>query len=78
MNNRAALFAHSIQCLSSTVMVMMSPMNPYIDASVAVMSTDRRSYFEKNVFLAVVYPPLGVRSVAPAVLFSFGINNLRE
>ena len=39
MTNRAALFARSIQCSSSTVMVMMSLMNPSIDASVAVMST---------------------------------------
>ena len=39
MNNRAARFARSIQCLSSTVMVMMLLMNPSVDASVVVMST---------------------------------------
>ena len=39
MTNRAALFAQSIQCLSSTVMVMMPSMKPSIDASVAVIST---------------------------------------
>ena len=39
MTNRAALFARSIQCLSSTVMVTMLSMHPSIDASVAVMST---------------------------------------
>ena len=39
MTNRAAIFARSIQCSSSTVMVMMLSMNPSIDASVAVMST---------------------------------------
>ena len=43
MTNRAALFARSIQCLSLTVMVMMSSMNPSIDASVDVMSTDKGS-----------------------------------
>ena len=60
MTNRATLLACSIQCLSSTVMVMMSQMNPYIDASVAVMSTDRGSAFSIW-FPTVVYPPLGVR-----------------
>ena len=44
--NRAALFAQSIQCSSSTVMVMMSLIIPYIDASVAVMSTDEVSDVE--------------------------------
>ena len=43
MNNRAALFARSIQWLSSTVMVMMSSMKPSIDASVAVISTAKGS-----------------------------------
>ena len=43
MTNRAALFVRSIQCLSSTVMAMMSLMNPSIDASVAVMSTAKGS-----------------------------------
>ena len=38
MTNRASLFARSIQCLSSTVMVMIALMNPSIDASVAVIS----------------------------------------
>ena len=39
MNNRAAIFAHYIQCLSLTVMVMMSLMNTSIDTYMAVMST---------------------------------------
>ena len=39
MTNRATLFARSIQCLSSTVTEMMSLMNPFIDASMAMMST---------------------------------------
>ena len=43
MTNRAALFARSTQCLSSTIMVMMSLMNPSIDVSVAVMSTAKGS-----------------------------------
>ena len=43
MTNRAVLFARSIQCLSSTVMVMMSFMKPSIDASVAVISTAKGS-----------------------------------
>ena len=47
MTNRAALLAHSIQCSPSTVMVMMSSMNPSIDASVAVMPTTRGSAFAR-------------------------------
>ena len=43
MSNRAALFPRSIQCLSSTVMVMMSSMNPSIDASLDFMSTAKGS-----------------------------------
>ena len=43
MTNRAVLFARSIQCLSSTVMVRMSLMNPSIDASVDVISTAKGS-----------------------------------
>ena len=43
MTNIAALFAQSIQYFSSTVMVMMSLMNPYIDASVSVISTTKGS-----------------------------------
>ena len=43
MTNRAAIFAQSIQCSPSTVMVMMSSMNPSIDSSVAVMSTAKGS-----------------------------------
>ena len=39
MTNRAALFARSIQCSSSAIMVMMSSMKPSIDASVALIST---------------------------------------
>ena len=39
MTNGAALFEQSIQCPSSTVMVMTSSMKPSIDASVAVIST---------------------------------------
>ena len=41
MTNRAALFLQSIQCSSSTVMVMMSLTNPSIDDSVDVMSSDK-------------------------------------
>ena len=43
MTNRAALFARSIQCLSSTVMVMMLLINSFIDASMDVMSTSKGS-----------------------------------
>ena len=43
MTNRAAPFARSIQCLSSTIMVMNPLMNPSIDSSVSVMSTDKGS-----------------------------------
>ena len=39
MTNGAAIFARSIQCLLSTVMVMILSMNTSIDASVDVMST---------------------------------------
>ena len=39
VTNRAALFARYIQCFSSTVMVIMSLMNPSIYASVSVIST---------------------------------------
>ena len=39
MTNRAALFARSIQCLSLTVIVMMSSIIPSIDASVDIVST---------------------------------------
>ena len=39
ITNRAALFTRSIQCSSLSIMVMMLSMNPYTDASVAVMST---------------------------------------
>ena len=46
MSNRAALLARSVQCSSSTVMVMMSLVNPYIDDSVAVMSTANGSVVE--------------------------------
>ena len=41
ITNRAALFAQSIQCSLSTVVVMMSSMKPSIDASVVVISTDK-------------------------------------
>ena len=47
MNNRAALFTCSIQCLSSTVMVTIFSMNPSIDASVSVISTARGSDFAR-------------------------------
>ena len=50
MTNRAALFARSIQCLSSPVMLMMTLMNPYIDSYMAVIPTDRGSTFTKMVF----------------------------
>ena len=43
MTNRAVIFSQSIQCSPSTVMVMMSSMNPSIDSSVAVMSTTKGS-----------------------------------
>ena len=43
MTKKATLFARSIQCLSSTVMVMMSSMKPSIDASMALISTDKGS-----------------------------------
>ena len=45
MTNRDAIFALSIQCSSSTVMVMMLSIIPSIDASMDVISTDRRSAF---------------------------------
>ena len=41
MTNIATFFACSIQCLSSTIMVMMSSMKPSIDDSMDVISTDR-------------------------------------
>ena len=41
MTNRATIFERFIQCSSLTVMVMMSSINPYIYAYVAVMSTDK-------------------------------------
>ena len=47
MTNRAALFARSIQFSSLTVMVVMSPMNPSVDASMAVLSTSRGSAFAR-------------------------------
>ena len=47
MTNRAALFARSIQWLSSTVMVMISSMKPSIDASVAVIYTAKGSDFAR-------------------------------
>ena len=37
MTNIAAVFSRSIQFLSLTAMVIISLMNPYIDASVAVI-----------------------------------------
>ena len=47
MTNRAALFAQSIQCSPSTVMVMMSSMKQSIDVSVAVISTAKGSDFAR-------------------------------
>ena len=41
MTNRAALFARSVQCLSSSVMVIMLSINPSIDASMDVMYTSK-------------------------------------
>ena len=41
MTNKTALFAQSIQCSPSTIMVMMLSMNTSIDASVALMSNDK-------------------------------------
>ena len=43
MTNRAVIFAQSIQCSPSTVVVMMSSMNPSIDSSMAVMSIAKGS-----------------------------------
>ena len=40
-NQLSQNFSRYIQCFSSTIMVMMLSMNPYIDASVAVISTDK-------------------------------------
>ena len=40
---KSRTFSRSIQCLSSTVMVMMLSNNPSIDASVAIMSPDKGS-----------------------------------
>ena len=45
MTNKAALYTLSIQCLASTVMVMISLNNPSIDASVDMISTARGSAF---------------------------------
>ena len=39
MTNRAAIFARSIQCLSSTVMVMMSSMKPSMDGFIVDIIT---------------------------------------
>ena len=47
MTNRAALFARSIQCLSSTFMMMISLMNPSIYTSVDVISTTNGSAVER-------------------------------
>ena len=60
MTNSAALFAHSIQFLSSTVIVMMSSMNPSIDAYMAVVSTARGPPLKSDL-PNVVYFTLGVR-----------------
>ena len=43
MTKRAAIFARSIKCLPSTVMVMISLMKPSIGASVAVIFTSEGS-----------------------------------
>ena len=43
MTNRATISDRFIQCSSSTVMVMMSLMNPSVDSSVDVMSNDKGS-----------------------------------
>ena len=47
MKNIAALFARYIQCFLSTIMVMMSSMNPSIDASVAVIFTAKGYAFAR-------------------------------
>ena len=44
MTNISSLFARSIQCLSLNFMVMLSSMNPFTDASVAVLSTAKGSF----------------------------------
>ena len=61
MTNRDALFAHSIQCLPSTVVVMMSSMNPSIDDFMAVISTDRGQILQGDP-MSGVYFSLGVGS----------------
>ena len=60
MTNRAALFAQSIQCSSSTVMVMISSMKPSMDDSLAVIYTDKGSAVA-ICLLTAVSPPVGVR-----------------
>ena len=61
MTNKAALFARSIQYLSSSVMLMMLLMNPSINASLTSMFTARGSDFQDNTMIRV-YPPLVVGS----------------
>ena len=47
MINISVIFTRYIQCLSLTVMVMVSLVNPPIDTSVAAMSTAKGSIFAK-------------------------------
>ena len=62
MTSRATLFAPSIKCLSSNVMVMMLSMNPSIYAFVAVISTAKGSS--------------STRCLIDCCLFSCGSNDL--
>ena len=50
MTNRVAPFVRSIKCLLSTVMVMMSSMNTYIDASVDVIYTAKWSAVSRLIY----------------------------
>ena len=61
MTNRAALFALYIPCLSSTVILLVLLMNPSIDTSMDVMSTDRGPLL-RGYPLNDVYSPPGVGS----------------
>ena len=83
MTNRAALFARSIQCSSSTVMVMMLLMNPCIDDHLDVMSTAKGSTVARwlvNCFFHPVGVRIGVMSlghlcpkIRPGVDFFLGL-----
>ena len=61
MTNKAAFFARSIPYVLSTVMVIMSSMNPSIDDSLASMFLIGGLVFQDDPRIGV-YPPLGVGS----------------